>query len=306
MWPDWGDPPHSIQIQIISDPQMWNSPEVDVLCVAFQILKEQSVSMVLDFGQFWSGQFQSFDEFVWTVCASTCWLVVQRLFNLGHLQSRLYFLVKTNRLRDVVVSHVFQNLFPHYRTHATRYFTPDTFCTKHLLHQPPFEPLCGFSGKASVDSEACFADVQNVIQTWNWRVPNEFFTSSILGWKLMKGRCIQQAKRHSSAVRWPLWPTPLVQPIGESEERGVQSVNLKCWCGRQHELLADLQIITRSFSHTHALAFSSAVASLWTFAAFCSAKHRVLSSLPPLLRLWRTSSSERSVVPCVILADFKA
>ena len=108
-------------------------------------------------------------------------------------------------------------------------------------------------------------------------------------WKLMKGRCIQQAKRHSSAVRWPLWPTPLVQLFGESEETDMQSVNLKCWGGRQHELLADLRIITRSFSHTHALVFSCAVASLWTFAAFRSAKHRVLSSLPPLLRLWRTS-----------------
>ena len=89
------------------------SPEGDVLCVAFQILKEQRVSMVLDFGQFWSREFQGFDEFVWTFCASTCWLVVQRLFNLGHVQSHLYFLVKTNRLRNVVFSNVFQNLFPH-------------------------------------------------------------------------------------------------------------------------------------------------------------------------------------------------
>ena len=124
-----------------------------------------------------------------------------------------------------------------------------------------------------------------VVVTWQGGVSYRFCFL-----KLIKGRCIQQEKRHSSAVIWPRWPTPLVQLFGESEETDIQSLNLKCWGGRQHELLADLQIITRSFSHTHALVFSSIVAPLWTFAAFsCSAKHRVLSSLPPLLRLWRTS-----------------
>ena len=36
-----------------TDPQMWNSPEVDVLRVAFQILKEQRVSTVRESWQFW-------------------------------------------------------------------------------------------------------------------------------------------------------------------------------------------------------------------------------------------------------------
>ena len=124
-----------------------------------------------------------------------------------------------------------------------------------------------------------------VVVTWQVRVSYRFCFL-----KLIKGRCIQREKRYASAVIWPRWPTPLVKLFGESEETDIQSLNLKCWGGRQHELLADLQIITRSFSHTHALVFSSIVAPLWTFAAFsCSAKHRVLSSLPPLLRLWRTS-----------------
>ena len=132
---------------------------------------------------------------------------------------------------------------------------------------------------ATGNTNLCF------VVTWQGRVSYRFCFL-----KLIKGRCIQQEKRHSSAVIWPRWPTPLVQLFGESEETDIRSLNLKCWGGRQHEIFADLQIITRSFSHTHALVFSSIVSPLWTFAAFsCSAKHRVLSSLPPLLRLWRTS-----------------
>ena len=173
--------------------------------------------------------------------------------------------MKPSRLRDVVFSNVFYNLFPH-----------------------------------------CVALVSKLVWTlkpalktyrMSSKLFNEFLTLSILGWNLDGKRpvvpCVIHGDFkawHSSAVIWPRWPTPLVQLFSESEETDIQSLNLKCWGGRQHEIFADLQIITRSFSHTRALVFSSIVAPLWTFAAFsCSAKHRVLSSLPPLLRLWRTS-----------------
>ena len=98
---DWGDPPHSIQIQI-------HRCETHQKLMCYVLPSKSARSNVcprcLTSGSFGAGSFR----------------VLMNLFELvvlpragWHLQSLMHFLVKPNRLRDVVFSNVFHNLFPH-------------------------------------------------------------------------------------------------------------------------------------------------------------------------------------------------
>ena len=236
-----------------TDPQMWNLPEVDVLRVAFQILKEQRVSTVRESWQFWG------IESVWTLFTSTSWLIVQGLRNRGCLQSHVYLLAKTNRRWTKPTPRCsffkcFSQLFPHCVA----------LVSKLVWTLKPALLTYRMSSKLQTGEFS--------MSSWRFEFLAEIWAAKgilflVTSKRRVSGRKAAHFQLHQSWVQ---------------EARDETSTSCMIYIDAMKKRTCSTRL--------HSLVFSPVVASLSTFAAFsCSAKHRVLSSLPPLLRLWRTS-----------------